>query len=149
MKNPFKRFRPAAEEPPTVTEAPEPAVEAEPEPVPEVPKDSFTEWCRSQIRGGIERRERNDIFEAYSVYGVDGGRLTCRYYHRYPEHEREFDLSDTRALSFNDFNRRLLSELDRGDLRLAAYNTIVSKRRSRWRIPRRRHLPVRAFPITN
>ena len=132
MFNPFKKFRSAKEEPPARPVAEEPAsdiTEAENPPEP-APEDTFTEWCRSNIRGGIERRERNDIFEAYSIFGEDGGRLTVRYYHRYPEHEREFDLSYSRALSFDEFNRRLLSELDRGDLKLNTYNACIAKAES-------------------
>ncbi len=131
MKNPFKLFRKNREEP----TAPQPEIPAQKDeeavtptsPAPkEEPKDDFIEWCRSQIHGGIERRERNDIFEAYSVYGTDPkGQLLCRCYHRYPEHEREFDLSYTRALTFDEFNRRLLSELDKGDLRLTEYHDCI------------------------
>lgn len=129
MKNPFKRFkRPHAE---AVTVPEEPIIEEPKKEAPPIktapPQDRFTEWCRSQIRGGIERRERNDIYEAYSVYGEEDGSLTCRFYHRYPEHERDFDLSYSRTLSFEDFNRRLLSELDKGDLKLNAYNSCIKK----------------------
>ena len=118
MKNPFKFFRPSSEKPKTepIADAPEETViptPTEPEqPVKQPPADPFVEWCRSQVRGGIERRERNDIFEAYNVYGVDEhDRLTFRRYHRYPEHERDFDLSYSRTLTFEELNRRLLSEL--------------------------------------
>ena len=84
--------------------------------------DSFVEWGRSNLRGGIERRERNDIYEAYNVYGTDGeGRLICRRYHRYPEHEREFGVSYSRELRFEEFNSRLLGELDRCDMSLGDY----------------------------
>lgn len=133
MKNPFKRSRPApdapAAQPQTVPEpAPEPEIAIPPEekPADVTPPDDFVEWRRTQIRGGIERRERNDFFEAYSVFGTNAdGKLLCRYYHRYPEHERDFDLSYTRELSFDDFNRRLLSELDKGDLKLGDYNFCI------------------------
>lgn len=134
MKNPFRRSKrsqaeaieASAEPMISEPEQSEPPEEIAPEEI-APPQDSFTEWCRSQIRGGIERRERNDIFEAYSVYGEEGGKLTCRYYHRYPEHEREFDLSYTRVLSFDDFNHRLLGELDKGDLKLDAYDLCIKK----------------------
>ena len=90
--------------------------------------DGFTEWCRTQVRGGIERRERNDIFEAYNVFGIDENRrLVCRCYHRYPEHERDFDLSYSRALNFDEFNKRLLGELDKGDMKLSDYNACIKK----------------------
>ena len=104
---------------------------AEPEsPAPEIPQekpdDGFVEWYRTPTRGGIERRERNDIFEEYSEYGVDkNGALTCRRWHRYPEHEREFDLSYSRALRFDEFNRRLLAELDRGGIKLGDYSRCI------------------------
>lgn len=137
MKNPFKLFRSSRKS----EETPEPPVqnapeESSPEPVqPEpvqpqaqAPADDFTEWCRSQVHGGIERRERNDIFEEYSVYGADSeNALICRRYHRYPEHERAFDLSYSRKLTFDEFNRRLLSELDKGYLKLTAYNDCIRK----------------------
>ncbi len=134
MKNPFKRFHTKESKPvdsPPVEKEPEP-IQPPPAPIEappaEPPEDRFTEWCRSQVRGGIERRERNDIFEAYSVYGTDeAGRLACRFYHRYPEHEKDFDLSYTRALSFDEFNRRLLSELDKGDLKLSEYHDCIQK----------------------
>lgn len=128
----FKRFRRnTPEQKITPEDTPEPIFEepadntpAEPEP----PDDGFTEWCRSQIRGGIERRERNDIFEAYNVFGCDAdGNLICRRYHRYPEHDRDFGLSYSRTLTFDEFNRRLLSELDKGDLKLTEYHDCVSK----------------------
>ena len=135
MRNPFKRFK--AQKGPEPEKVVEPAVEesieetenviAE-EPVVEEPKDSFIEWRRTQIRGGIERRERNDIFEAYSVFGTDESeKLICRYYHRYPEHEKDFDLSSTRVLTFDEFNRRLLSELDKGDMKLDDYLFCIEK----------------------
>ena len=90
--------------------------------------DGFREWARSATRGGIERRERNDIFEEYCVYGADAdGRLTCRRWHRYPEHERDFSLSYSRSLTFDEFNRRLLGELDRGGLRLCDYGDCIVK----------------------
>ena len=90
--------------------------------------DSFILWCRTNTRGGIERIERNNIYEAYGEYGADtDGRLIYRYYHRYPEHERGYDLSDERVLSFDAFNTRLLSELDRGDIRLGDYHACISK----------------------
>ena len=144
MKNPFKFFRSSAEQPdpspdPTTEIAEEPAIPAPPDPDPEPPveqPDPFTEWCRSQIRGGIERRERNDIFEVYNVYGVDeDNRLTCRHYHRYPEHERDFDLSYTRVLTFDELNRRLLSDLDKGDIQLPAYNDCIKKARDLCDVP--------------
>ena len=88
--------------------------------------DGFVEWRRSRPRGGIERRERNDIYEAYNVYGADSeGRLTVRCYHRYPEHERDFGLSYSRALSFEEFNRRLLGELDSDGLKLSDYYACI------------------------
>lgn len=135
MKNPFKRFKvekPAVDPepfaPPVSEQIDSPAVPEEiaVDPSPALQSrsadDGFTEWCRSRIRGGIERRERNDIYEAYNVYGIDhSGRLICRRWHRYPEHERDFDLSYSRELSFEDFNRRLLNELDKGDLTLNEY----------------------------
>ena len=135
MFNPFKKRKAAQIAQPVIEKAEEPTAEQEPEkdhkPEQEekskAPADTFTEWSRSNIRGGIERRERNDIFEAYSVFGEDGGRLTVRYFHRYPEHERDFDLSYSRALSFDEFNRRLLSELDKGDLKLGDYNSCIIK----------------------
>lgn len=140
MKNPFKFFRSSDKQPNTTPEPaaeskiepsePEPAETVSEPPVTQLPADPFTEWCRSQTRGGIERRERNDIFEAYNVYGVDeNDRLTCRRYHRYPEHEREFDLSYSRALSFDELNRRLLADLDKGDIKLPDYNSCIAKAR--------------------
>lgn len=138
MKNPFRFFRsngkqntpqPAPEEPaaaPSPIE--EPVEEQTPAPPKDEPKDDFIEWLRSRTRGGIERRERNDIYEAYTVYGIDGeGQLTARLYHRYPEHEREFGLSYSRTLSFEEFNTRLLSELDKGGLTLAEYNDCIRR----------------------
>ena len=131
----FKRFKRNSPELPekeiAPKEAPEPIAE---EPVdytptaPEPPEDNFTEWCRSQIRGGIERRERNDIFEEYNVFGSDpDGNLICRRYHRYPEHDRDFGLSYSRTLTFDEFNRRLLSELDKGDLKFDEYHSCIGK----------------------
>ena len=94
----------------------------------EAPDDGFTEWCRSRVRGGVEKREYNEFFEEYTVYGVDGeGRLTCRRWHRYPEQERNFGMSYSRILSFDDLNQRLLAELDKGDLKLAEYNDCIGK----------------------
>ena len=59
---------------------------------------------------------------------TDGqGNLVCRHYHRYPEHERDFDLSYTRVLSFEDFNKRLLSELDKYSLSLADYHVCIAQ----------------------
>ncbi|MBQ3285324.1 MAG: hypothetical protein IJH40_06740 [Ruminococcus sp.] len=137
MKNPFKRFRSSREkeeipqqEPQTEIEEPAPQQEEPTVPPPEekAPADDFVEWCRSQVHGGIERRERNDIFEEYSVYGTNGkGRLICRRWHRYPEHERDFGLAYSRDLSFDEFNRRLLSELDKGDMKLSVYNECIEK----------------------
>lgn len=137
MINPFKRLRssqkkeeipprePQTEQVETVPELSEPE---SPEPEAKAPADDFIEWRRSQIHGGIERRERNDIYEAYNVYGTNGqGQLICRRYHRYPEHERDFDLSYSRNLRFDEFNRRLLSELDKGDLKLVDYNECIHK----------------------
>lgn len=140
MKNPFKFFRSSEKpNPEPVVEAPEEVIPepTEPDPPIEQPSvDPFVEWCRSQIRGGIERRERNDIFEAYNVYGVDEqNRLTCRRYHRYPEHERDFDLSYSRALTFDEFNRRLLSDLDKGDIKLPVYNDCIAKARELCDLP--------------
>ena len=147
MKNPFRFFHAAAKDEPTPKpdqaadqkEQPapeEPVTEAVPnEPVIEEAQDSFIEWCRTQVRGEIERRERNDIYEAYSVFGTDNGQLICRFYHRYPEHERDFDLSYSRQLSFDEFNRRLLSELDKGDLKLSAYNECIEKAASQNQTP--------------
>lgn len=142
MKNPFKFFRSSSEKPipEPIPETPEEHVipaSTEPEqPVEQPPVDPFVEWCRSQVRGGIERRERNDIFEAYNVYGTDEqNRLICRRYHRYPEHERDFDLSYSRTLTFDELNRRLLSDLDKGDLHLSAYNECIAKARDLCDIP--------------
>lgn len=136
MINPFKRFLTKKEEKPEApsketeskeTAAEEPVEDEAAEPEPQEPADSFIEWSRTQVRGGIERRERNDIFEAYSVFGTDGDKLICRYYHRYPEHEREFDLSYSRELTFDELNRRLLSELDKSDLKLSDYNVCIQE----------------------
>lgn len=142
MKNPFKFFRSSSEQPKTEPIADPPEENAIPTPTePEQPVeqptvDPFIEWCRSQVRGGIERRERNDIFEAFNVYGVDEhDRLTCRRYHRYPEHERDFDLSYSRTLTFDELNRRLLSELDKGDIKLPAYHDCIAKARALCDIP--------------
>lgn len=139
MKNPFRKRKaetaaPIPSEPVSPADAaakvqiPDPVI-TDPSPVAKAdqPADSFTEWCRSQVRGGIERRDRNDIYEAYNVYGADGDQPVCRRWHRYPEHEREFSLSYSRNLSFNDFNRRLLEELDRGDLRLDTYHDAIAR----------------------
>lgn len=140
MKHPFKFFR-SSEKPKhePITEAPEevsPATAKPEPPMAQPPVDPFIEWCRSQVRGGIERRERNDIFEAYNVYGVDEHkRLTCRRYHRYPEHERDFDLSYSRTLTFDELNRRLLSDLDKGDIKLPVYNDCIAKARELCDIP--------------
>lgn len=99
------------------------AVQSVPE---EQPDDSFVEWFRTPTRGGIERRERNDIYEEFRVYGADkDGALTCRRFHRYPEHEREFGLSYSRSLRFEEFNRRLLEELDKGDMKPGDYNRCI------------------------
>ena len=132
MKNPFGFFKnKKSNAPPAAEEAKEPEIieEAEVPPVENTePEDDFVEWARSQTHGGIERRERNDIYEAYNIYGTDSkGTLICRCYHRYPEHEKDFDLSYSRNLSFDEFNRRLLSELDRGDMKLALYNCCIEK----------------------
>lgn len=140
MKSPFKFFRSSEKQnPELIAEAPEEVIPelTDPEPpIEQEPVDPFVEWCRSQIRGGIERRERNDIFEAYNVYGVDEqNRLTCRRYHRYPEHERDFDLSYSRALTFDELNRRLLSDLDKGDIKLPVYNDCIAKARELCDLP--------------
>ncbi|MBQ3418126.1 MAG: hypothetical protein IJH32_09895 [Ruminococcus sp.] len=134
MKNPFKKWnkkRQAEETIPPVTEEPKSeqiAEESAPLPADKSGDDGFTEWARTQTRGGIERRERNDIFEAYSVFGTDTeGNLLVRLYHRYPEHEKEFSLSYSRKLSFEEFNRRLLTELDRGDLKFSKYLSCIEK----------------------
>lgn len=90
--------------------------------------DSFIEWFRTPTRGGIERRERNDIFECYGVYGCDtDGRLIYRYYHRYPEHERDFSLSYNRQLDFKSFNNRMLTELDSDSIKLSDYYECIAK----------------------
>ena len=138
MKNPFKKKKaiPKIADIPAPSPSPEPQpeepiaepVEHSPLPAAKEPEDDFTEWCRSQVRGGIERRERNDIYEAYTVYGADGdGRFICRRYHRYPEHEKDYDLSYSRVLTFDELNRRLLAELDKGDVKLAAYHTAMQE----------------------
>ena len=132
MKNPFKRKKSDRNEQKYIIETnteitvpEETGIAKEQEKHPEQP-EKFIEWGRSNLRGGIERRERNDIFEAYNVYGTDGeGHLVCRRYHRYPEHERNFGLSYSRALSFDEFNRRLLGELDRCDMSLGDYNACI------------------------
>ena len=139
MKNPFRRNKKnpaeslAAPLPSPVPEAaeepaePDVTVDAAPTAQASAPDDGFVEWRRSRMHGGIERRERNDIYEAYSVYGADAeGRLTVRLYHRYPEHERDFGLSYSRALNFSDFNRRLLGELDQGGLTLEDYRVCIT-----------------------
>ena len=127
MKNPFKRKKPAPVPEQAVEIISAPEIEPpQPQPEPEEPDDGFDEWFRTPTRGGIERRERNDIFEEYCIYGADqNGALTCRRFHRYPEHERDFDLSYSRALSFDEFNRRLLAELDKGDMPLADYHRCI------------------------
>ena len=137
MKNPFRKKKggdPAAEEKQIEQEKVEapPAEGKEPDPLPapaeKEPEDDFTEWCRSQVHGGIERRERNDIYEAYNVYGaLSNGQLVCRRWHRYPEHEKDFGLSYSRELTFDEFNRRLLAELDRGDLKLSDYREVIRR----------------------
>ena len=135
MKNPFRFFRSDKKSPekpmPAVPEVPaeeEPATTSVSLPEPSEPDDGFVEWLRTRQHGGIERRERNDIFEAYTVYGVDqNGSLTCRLFHRYPEHEKEFGMSYSRALGFDDFNKRLLSELDRGYIDLCGYNACIQQ----------------------
>lgn len=129
MKNPFKRFKnqqPIPEPiPEIVAQKPAQEIPAPTEQVDERP-DDFREWCRTDIHGGIERRERNDFFEEYSVYGADdSGQPICRYYHRYPEHEKEFDLTYSRALTFDELNRRLLSDLDKGYIKLDGYNLCI------------------------
>ena len=150
MRNPFKKAKkraeppsasapvteieaPAEEEPSAASPIPEELPATEKAPVPCAPEpdssadDGFTEWARSATRGGIERRERSDIYEMYSIYGADAaGQLCCRLYHRYPEHERSFNLSSSRALSFGDFNRRLLAELDQGGLKLDDYHACIT-----------------------
>lgn len=148
MKNPFHLFRSKApkNEPAPLPEPEEtaaPGEEAIPEEaVPEEPADSFVEWCRSLTQGGIEPHGRNDIYEAYSVYGTDGeGNLICRYYHHYPEHEKDFDLSYSRSLTFDEFNKRLLCELDKGDVKLDAYNECIEKARELT------DMPVGTYPV--
>ena len=134
MKNPFKLFDrskkeapephpPAVSEPETPVEIPAPA---EP-PTPSVPEDAFEEWLRTRIGGGVERRERNDIFEAYGVFGADGEKLVYRLYHRYPEHERDFGLSYSRELTLEEFNSRLLLELDKASITLCGYSECIKK----------------------
>lgn len=140
MKNPFRKNKPEKASPAPNPDQILPVTEAEPladdvppaeeasSPAEKAPDDGFTEWRRSRTRGGVERRERNDFYEAYSVFGTDGdGKLICRCYHRYPEHEREFGLTYTRALSFEEFNRRLLAELDKGDIDLGDYRFCAEK----------------------
>ena len=132
MKNPFKRNKKTASEPqpaidPIIPEEPQVVPEPEPPMEEQAPDDGFIEWSRSRVHGGIERRERNDIYEAYNVYGTDSeGNLVCRRYHRYPEHERDFGLSYSRILSFGDFNRRLLAELDQSGLTLTDYHACIA-----------------------
>lgn len=153
MKNPFKRFRSPEKAEPTsapilkaAEEMSSPAPSAPEPPVDSPVEDDFTEWCRSQVRGGIERRERNDIFEGYHVYGVDGqNRLVFRRYHRYPEHERDFDLSYTRILRFDEWNRRLFSDLDKGDLKLPVYHECIEKARVLNDLPAPELVPFRGF----
>ncbi len=131
MKNPFQFLYASKGKPIPHTPAPVP----QPEPVIEAPaavkhtepQDSFVEWCRTRVHGGIERRERSDIFEAYTVYGEDNGALTFRRYHRYPEHERTFGLSESRSLDFEAFNKRLLAELDRGGVGLSDYHACIAR----------------------
>lgn len=140
MKHPFKFFRSSEKpKPEPIPKEPEEVIPepAKPDlPIEQAPVDPFVEWCRSQVRGGIERRERNDIFEAYNVYGVDEHNcLICRRYHRYPEHEREFDLSYSRTLTFDELNRRLLSDLDKGDIKLPVYNDCIAKARELCDMP--------------
>lgn len=146
MKNPFKRSKrgidsvplPSAVQMPAESDPPvdEPSDEPSHAPAEKAPDDGFTEWCRSRVRGGIERRERNDIFEGYNVYGADAeGHLICRRWHRYPEHEKDFGLSYSRVLSFGDFNRRLLAELDKGDLALSDYRDAITRAEEREGIP--------------
>ena len=146
MKNPFKRSKrgidsaplPSAVQMPAESDPPvdEPSDEPSHAPAKGAPDDGFTEWCRSQVRGGIERRERNDIYEGYNVYGMDAeGRLVCRRWHRYPEHERDFALTYSRELSFGDFNRRLLSELDKGDLSTEDYRTAIIRAEAQNHVP--------------
>lgn len=129
MKNPFKRKKPAPIPEQAVEVLSAPAIEQPKPPEQEQTKpDGFVDWYRTPTRGGIERRERNDFFEEYNVYGTDrDNRLICRRYHRYPEHERDFDLSYSRALRFSEFNRRLLSELDRGGMKLGDYRECIEK----------------------
>ena len=130
MKNPFKRKKPAPIPEQALEEVSAPVIEQPkpPEQEQKKPDDGFVEWYRTPTRGGIERRERNDFFEEYNVYGTDReNRLICRRFHRYPEHEREFDLSYSRSLNFSEFNRRLLSELDRGGMKLGDYRDCVEK----------------------
>ena len=131
MKNPFKRFKAQQPkkspdpQPEVITEETIPDESPAPDTVEEV-RDDFIEWIRTEIHGGIERRERNDFFEEYCVYGADdSGALICRSYHRYPEHEKEFDLTYSRALTFDELNRRLLSDLDKGYIKLDDYNLCI------------------------
>ncbi|MBQ6153667.1 MAG: hypothetical protein IJJ15_07970 [Ruminococcus sp.] len=140
MKNPFAKWKKSKdntqdqiseipqESIPDVSSDGQTAKETNPDDKETKPQDSFVEWCRTQVRGGIERRERNDIFEAYSVFGTDEDHhLVYRYYHRYPEYEKEFSLSFSRNLTFEEFNRRLLSELDRNDLKLNDYSSCITQ----------------------
>ncbi|WP_407383864.1 hypothetical protein [Ruminococcus sp.] len=161
MKNPFKRFRSKAKktEPLPQAEAieasaPEEAAKEEQSPgepvareaVPKAPADDFTEWCRSLVQGGIVPNGRNDIFEAYSVFGANSeGRLICRYYHHYPEYEKDFGLSYSRALTFDEFNKRLLAELDKGDIKLNAYHACMEKARAVSKIPEGKYPPREGF----
>ena len=104
-----------------------PVSEAEPSPAKKEPADTFILWCRSKTRGGVERRERSDIYEAYNAYGTDNDTLVCRCYHRYPEHEKDFSVTVSRTLTFDEFNTRLLCELDKGDLTLPDYKQCIEK----------------------
>ena len=93
-----------------------------------VPDDGFHKWLRTATRGGIEPGGRNDIYETYSVYGADAeGRIIHRCYHRYPEHERAFDLSCSRVLTFDELNRHLLEELDKGGVTLDDYHACIAE----------------------
>jgi len=93
----------------------------------EVPDDGFHEWMRTTTRGGIEPGGRSDIYETYSVYGADAQeRIIRRCYHRYPEHARAFDLSCSRVLTFDELNRHLLEELDKGGVTLDDYHACIA-----------------------